>query len=370
MCVFVCAHSCFFIPKLMCNVWKIKVARLLVALRRPHLFLPEAMAEFFSSLTQLRQGQPVASDVIERARKHCQGGRVVRDLCELYEWMRAQNPEMPYFDNRIASGQYPTALAAFVTSSSWDAWMKHAVYALHGEMYLQRLQCAKSMMRPETYRDHVAGASMHRANGYAHMARAAGAQGLAELTLPTWDAPRTLGVISAQAVADLRVACTLRSEKYGSKSGSDSSVKAYQAALRNMADALQIHSDIVPGEGGNGEAHRMAGWLRERATNLALTDQRLLVACDAGEALGTYEQRLIARDLRLAETAAARSLPRTESEEERTTREMCARCAANPPTHLGFSCRCLCLCEDCASHEGGRVLECPICGDFTEFVRR
>ena len=210
---------------------------------------------------------------------------------------------------------------------------------------------------------------MHRANGYAHMARAAGAQGLAELTLPTWDAPRTLGEISAQAVADLRVACTLRSEKYGSKSGSDSSVKAYQAALRNMADALQIHSDIVPGEGVNGEAHRMAGWLRERATNLALTDQRLLVACDAGEALGQDEQRLIARDLRLAETAA-RSVPRPEPEEERTVAEMCARCAAFPSTHLGFSCRCLCLCEDCASSEGGRVIECPICYDFTEFVRR
>ena len=118
------------------------------------------------------------------------------------------------------------------------------------------------------------------------MARAAATQGLAEITLPTWDAPRTLGEISAQAVADLRVACTLRSEKYGQKNGSDSSVKAYQAALRNMADDLQIHSDIVPGEGVNGEAHRMAGWLRERATNLALTDQRLLVACDAGEALG------------------------------------------------------------------------------------
>ena len=114
----------------------------------------------------------------------------------------------------------------------------------------------------------------------------------------------------------------------------------------------------------------MAGWLRERATNLALTDQRLLVACDAGEALGKYEQRLIARDLRLADTAAARSLPRTESEEERTVQEMCSRCAASPATHLGFSCRCLCLCEDCASDEGGRVLECPICGDFTEFVRR
>ena len=327
------------------------------------------MAEFFSSLTQFRQGQPVPPDVVERARKHCQGGHVVRNLGDLYAWMRAQNPEMPYFDNRIASGQYPTALAAFVTSSSWDAWKKHAVYALHGELYLQRLQSAKSMMRPETYRDNFAGASMHKANGYAHMARAAATQGLAEITLPTWDTPRTLGEISAQAVADLRVACTLRSEKYGQKNGSDSSVKAYQAALRNMADALQIHSDIVPGEGVNGEAHRTAGWLRERATNLALTDQRLLVACDAGEALGQDEQRLIARDLRLAETAA-RSVPRPEPEEERTVQEMCANCAANPPTHLGFSCRCLCLCEDCASHEGGRVLECPSCGDFTEFVRR
>ena len=132
-----------------------------------------------------------------------------------------------------------------------------------------------------------------------------------EITLPTWDAPRTLGEISAQAVADLRVACTLRSEKYGQKSGSDSSVKVYQAALRNMADALQIHSNIVPGEGVNGEAHRTAGWPRERATNLALTDQRLLVACDAGEALGQDEERLIARDLRRAETAA-RSVPRPE----------------------------------------------------------
>ena len=172
------------------------------------------MAEFFSSLTQIRQGQPVAPDVVERARQHCRGGHVVRNLGELYEWMCAQNPETPYFDNRIAAGQYPTALAAFVTSSRWDAWKKHAVYALHGEVYLRRLQSAKTMMPPESFRDHVAGASMHKANGYAHMARAAAAQGLAELTLPTWDAPRALGEISAQAVADLCVTCTLRSEKY------------------------------------------------------------------------------------------------------------------------------------------------------------
>ena len=178
-----------------------------------------------------------------------------------------------------------------------------------------------------------------------------------------------MGDISAQAVADLRVTCTLRSEKYGQQSGSESSVKAYQAALRNLADALEIHAEIAPGESAGGETQRMTGWLRERATNLALTDQKLLVACDAGEILGQDEQRLVSRDLRLAETAA-RSVPRPEPEEERAVPEMCARCAANPPTHLGFSCRCLCLCEGCVSTEGGRILECPVCGDFSEFVKQ
>ena len=327
------------------------------------------MAEFFNSLTQLRNGQQVAPDVVERARQHCQGGRVVRNLGELYDWMSIQNPEMPYFDTRIAVGTYPTSLAAFVTSCTWDAWKKHAVYALHGEMYLHRLKKAKSVMRPETYRDHVAGASMHKANGYAHMARAAGAQGLTELVLPTWETPRSLGDISAQAVADLRVTCTLRSEKYGQRSGSESSVKAYQAALRNLADALEIHADIVPGESVERETHRMTGWLRESATNLALTDQKLLVACAAGETLGQDEERLITRDLRLAETAA-RSVRPPEPEEEKVVSEICVKCGAKPPTHLGFVCRCLCLCADCVSAEGGRILECPVCGDFTEFVRQ
>ena len=98
---------------------------------------------------------------------------MVRNLSELYGWMCEQNPEVPVFDGRIADGRYPIALAAFVTSSSWDEWKKHAVYALHGKIYLKRLQSAKPTMRPETYRDHFAGASMHRANGYAHMASAA-----------------------------------------------------------------------------------------------------------------------------------------------------------------------------------------------------
>ena len=170
-------------------------------------------------------------------------------------------------------------------------------------------------------------------------------------------------------MADLRVTCTLRSEKYGQRSGSESSVKAYQAALRNLADALEIHAGLAPGESAESETRSITGWLRERATNLALTDQKLLVACHAGETLGQDERRLITRDLRLAETAA-RSVPRPEPEAERTVPKMCMKCMAKPPTHLGFICRCLCLCEGCASVHVDRVLECPVCGDFTEFVRR
>lgn len=325
------------------------------------------MAEFFASLTKLRNGEEVTPDVVQRAKRHCQGGRVVRNLGELYEWMLAQNPEMPFFDTRIATGQYPMSLAAFVTSCSWEAWKKHAVYALHGEIYLKRLHVAKSMMQPDTYRDNVAGANMHKANGYAHMAREAASQGMTELVLPSWDAPQTLVDISARAVADLRITCSLRSEKYGQKAGSENAVKAYQAALRNLADAIEIHAGITPGDSVDAQ-RRTISWLRERATNLALTNQQLLVACGAGT-LEQRDQQLINRDLRLAETAA-RSVPIPEPEAERTVPEMCVKCAENPPTHIGFSCRCLCLCEGCVSAEGGRILECPICGDFTEFVKQ
>jgi hypothetical protein len=251
------------------------------------------------------------------------------------------------------------------------------VYALHGEIYLQRLASAKAAMQPDAYRDHVAGASMHKANGYAHMARCAHARGLTELGLPSWGEPRALTLVSAQAVADLRLACTLRSEKYGQKNGSENTVKAYQAALRNLGDALEIHADLSGWEAGEGaDAGRMAAWLRDRATNLALTSQQLLVACAAGAPLGAADARLVLLDLRLAETAAgAVARPRLgEEEEEEAETEAarrCARCDSAPPTHIGFTCRCLCLCEACVeAHAGARVVECPRCGDFTEFVRR
>merc|ERR1719446_1607033 len=89
--------------------------------------------------------------------------------------MLSQNPEKLVFDVKISTGSYPAALAAFVASidRNWAQWRQHAVYGMHGEIYLARLRIAKATLDPKMYRDHFAGASMHRANGCVHMVRCA-----------------------------------------------------------------------------------------------------------------------------------------------------------------------------------------------------
>lgn len=288
------------------------------------------------------------------------------NLQELYQWMLNENPEMPFFDTRIAVGAYPAALAAFVTHCVWEQWKVHAVYAMHGEVYLSRLKAAKPMMDQKSYRDHFAGASMHRANGLIHMVRHGAAAGHEQLLIPCWDAPLALEDIAVQGVADMRTACTLRSEKYGEKGCSDGTVKAYQASLRNLADALEVHQNVAKIPGANTD--RMVSRLRERATNLSLTDQKMLAACSAGDALAAHEQASVARDVRLGDSAIrAIELPREQPEAEPGAN--CVQCGTAAATHRGFSCRCLCLCEGCVAAAGVRVLECPVCEDFTEFVR-
>ena len=163
----------------------------------------------------MRSGKQLSPDAVQRARTQCTGGDLVRDLKELHRWMVTQNPEMPFFDTKISEGVYPACLAAFVASNCWEPWKMHSVYAMHGEVYLARLKTAKPQMEQKSYRDHFAGASMHRANGAMHMVRCAAVKGLVQLEIPCWDAPQTLIDIATQAVADMRTACTLRSEKYG-----------------------------------------------------------------------------------------------------------------------------------------------------------
>ena len=131
------------------------------------------MSQFYGSLSTLRSGQELSPHVVQQAREHCKGGHSVKNLSELYSWMLEQNPEMPFFDTKIATGPYPHALAAFATSCPWEQWKVHAVFALHGDLYLNRLKVTKLTTDDKTYRDHFAGASMHRANGLMHMVRCA-----------------------------------------------------------------------------------------------------------------------------------------------------------------------------------------------------
>jgi hypothetical protein len=279
--------------------------------------------------------------------------------------MLAQNPEKPFFDQRIAVGAYPTALAAFVGSCMWMKWKRHAVYALHGDIYLSRLRTAKATMDQKSYRDNFAGASNHRANGLMHMVRCAKADGLEQLELPGWDCPRPLVDIANQAVADMRTACTLRSEKYGMPGCSDGTVKAYQAALRNLADALEVHSKVSSTI--DGKTEKMVAKLRARATDLFLNDAKKLAACSAGTALAAREQASVAQEIRLGDNAIHVIAPRQE--EIVAPQANCARCGTAVATHHGYSCRCLCMCAECVAAAGGRVVECPMCEDFTEFVR-
>jgi len=322
------------------------------------------MAEFFGSVTMLRSGIQLSPDAVQRAMDHCKGGRPVANLSELHLWMLEQNPDSGFFDTRISVGSYPAALAAFVTSCCWDKWKVHAVWALHGDLYLTRLKTAKPYMEKNTYRDNLAGASNHRAVGLIHMVRCALAEGLTELEIPCWDAPLPLIDIAVLAVSDMRTACMLRSEKYGQPGCSEGTVKAYQAALRNLSDGMEVHESVTVTK--NGNMHKMVSTLRERATNLALTDQKMLAACTTGCALAAPEQLSVDRDMRLADRAnAVIPVPQRQDVAPGTS---CVQCGTATATHHGHLCRCLCLCAECVA-AGDRVMECPKCEEFTEFVR-
>jgi len=331
-------------------------------------------AKFFRSLTDMRKGQSVSKDVVREAEEHCKGGTLVRSPAELWVWMQHVNPEVPFFRFELASGEYPAALAAFVVSSRWPEWEKHSVWVLHGELFTLRLGVAKGSMSDDQYRDHYAGALMHRANGLTHMARCANTEGLNEIALPCWEKKWTLISISAQAVKDLRQSCTLRSEKYGKKSDDpkSSAFYSYQATLRNLADAIEVHAAIT----GNDPGPTGPAWLRSRADNLALKDARILAACNKGEELMASDRKSVDRDLRLAETATS-NLPRPPDlpdqrpanlDHEAEDVQLCLKCKKEKSTHIGFSCRCLCMCAACVKAAGSRVLECPSCREFTEFV--
>jgi len=111
--------------------------------------------------------------------------------------------------------------------------------------------------------------------------------------------PRSLEEIASLAVADLRQTCTLRTMKYGVP-GSWKSIFTYQAARRNLADAMEIHAEIT------GKQASGVGFLRQKADDLSLKDPKLIQAVETGEALSALDQKKLDSDVRIAESVASR----------------------------------------------------------------
>lgn len=168
----------------------------------------------------------------------------VTNLQELYAWMYSKRAVTDVgIDSGIAQGRYPKLLAAFVVWCNWLDWQQHAVYVLHGRIYLRKLRAARATMTETKYRDHYAGALAHRAVGLMHVARCALASGLEAVSLPGWkNVAWGVGDIAAQAVQDMRISHDLRSKKCR-EGTSPNAVDAYLASERNLRAALLIRAN-------------------------------------------------------------------------------------------------------------------------------
>ena len=137
-------------------------------------------------------------------------------------------------------------------------------------------------------------------------------------------------------------------------------MKSYKSSLENLATATRILGLVDPGsEAANA---KFAEHLEKKASSLLLASEpELLDACSKGEALSSDVDKTLKAERRVA-TTACRLLPSRET----APPEMCATCKGAPPSHWGYTCRCKCFCQGCALTD--TLIECPMCGDYTEFV--
>lgn len=121
---------------------------------------------------------------------------------------------------------------------------------------------------------------------------------------------------------------------------------------------MEIHAEI------SGAQVDGIDLLRDKASNLALKNIKLIEAVEAGEALAEADKKHVEADIRIPEAAASAFSLAGCGEKAET----CLICKLQPATAIGFVCRCRCLCVSCAA-AGDRVKECPSCHDWTEFVQ-
>jgi len=324
---------------------------------------------FYSDLTELRREGKLSQDRVQAAKTACRGGYPIRNLSHLATYLCDRFPvEMPYFDSSMSEGDFPRSLAAFKVSvyGSWSKIEQHGIYVVFGNHLCKCVNQAKGSFTDNgKFRDQLAGAKQHYANGLMHCVKEAKDQGLQELRLPCQDFEDPVPLLKAAqlAVQAQRVAASLRAEKYASPGGSDSFVFAYKSALENLAIASRILGSV---DEGNAEKNsKIADSLENRANSLSLaSDKDLLEACSKGEAIAAEADATIKREKRAA-AATARLVPAPAVSPAPDT---CLKCASASPTHWGYTCRCRVLCEGCVEVGDDALMECPRCGDYTEFV--
>eukprot|EP00747_Dinoflagellata_sp_TGD_P119694 gnl/TRDRNA2_/TRDRNA2_173068_c0_seq1.p1 gnl/TRDRNA2_/TRDRNA2_173068_c0~~gnl/TRDRNA2_/TRDRNA2_173068_c0_seq1.p1 ORF type:complete len:172 (+),score=14.77 gnl/TRDRNA2_/TRDRNA2_173068_c0_seq1:3-518(+) len=154
-------------------------------------------------------------------------------------------------------------------------------------------------------------------------------------------------------------ACSLRAEKYAVPKMSKTAVFSFKSSLETLAKVLQVMQTMD-----NTKSYDdVIGKLKEQSQNLLLQrEPSFLRSLEAGEELSTEDKHIVDK-----ERHACAAVKRFLLSSEPTIISVCMECRQKPATHKGFVCRCVCLCEGCA--EPDALIQCPMCHDFTEFVR-
>jgi len=319
---------------------------------------------FYGDLTALRKDGVIAKDRVKAAQAACRGGIQIADLAALARFLDKKFPSgLGYFDASMSAGAFPSAIAAFKVSvyGGWSKIAQHGIYVVFGDHIIRRLQDAKeSFATKEKYRDELAGAKQHYVNGLMYCVKEAHGEGLDVLALPCFPEPRSLLECAQEAVSCQRLAANLRAEKYAAPGGSGSHVKSYKSSLENLATTCRILSLVDPAS--TAKNAKVAEFLEKKASALLLSsDPEVLDACSKGLFISSQVDKTVKAERR-APTVASSLLPPPEV----TSPERCVVCKTTAPSHWGYTCRCKCICEGCLVSD--TLVECPMCGDYTEFV--
>jgi len=320
---------------------------------------------FYGDLATVRGGGALSASRVAEAEQACRGGRVCSSLADIYAHYDRLYPAGPYFDCTLTEGATPLGVAAFCASVS-NKWSREdyiAVYAVFGHICVRNVRKGRESLTKEKFRDVLAGSLQHTTNGLIYAAREAARKQRPLLKLPC-DPGDLAPLAAAQLATRLQgQAVALRSEKYatvGEKSGT--SYIAYKAALELLARCLEINAELDDDPDAKKKLAALSAQIDRQAAGLLLQDKEICAALDAGERPDGAVGEALARERRLV-VGIARFL----GDKKSAAAEDCAGCGARPPQFRGASCGCVVFCEACVELE--TLMECPLCGDFTEFFR-